>query len=183
MGDGDAVIATYSNHAAADAAVKQLTTNGFEFKNLSVIGKGFHSEETAVGFYTVGDRVKFWGERGAFWGGLWGLFFGGVLMTVPLVGQVVVLGYLASMVVSAIEGALVIGGLSAFGAAIVSLGLPKDSVVKYETALRSDGFILMVHGDANEVARAHLILNDETPIALELHSKVRYPLEQAAIAL
>lgn len=183
MDQANAVIATYSNHEAADAAVKKLTTAGFEFKNLSIIGKGFHSEETAVGFYTVGDRVKFWGARGAFWGGLWGMFFGGVLMTVPLVGQVVVLGYLASMVVSAIEGAVMIGGLSAFGAAVVSAGFPKDSVVKYETALRSDGFIVMVHGEAEEISRAHMLLDHFKPISLELHSNVRYPREQAAIAL
>jgi hypothetical protein len=42
-------------------------------KNLSVVGKGYHTEEKVIGFYNVGDRVKFWGSRGAFWGGLWGL--------------------------------------------------------------------------------------------------------------
>jgi uncharacterized membrane protein len=65
-------------------------------KNLSIVGKGYHTEEKVVGFYTAGDRVKFWGKRGAFWGGLWGLFFGGLFLSIPVVGDVVVLGYLAS---------------------------------------------------------------------------------------
>jgi hypothetical protein len=33
------------------------------------------------------------------------------------------------MVFLAIEGAVVVGGLSAFGAALFSLGIPKDSVI------------------------------------------------------
>ena len=88
-------VATFVDHAAAEAAIKRLTEGGFDMKHLSVIGKGYHTEEKVVGFYTTADRVKFWGSRGAFWGGLWGLFFGGLFMTIPVVGHVVVLGYLA----------------------------------------------------------------------------------------
>lgn len=32
--------------------------------SLSVVGKGYHSEEQVVGFYNAGDRIKFWGTRG-----------------------------------------------------------------------------------------------------------------------
>jgi hypothetical protein len=92
----DSIVAIFTDHQRAEAAIKKLAQNGFEMKKLSVIGKGYHSEEKVVGFYNVGDRVRFWGLRGAFWGGLWGLFFGGLFMTVPIIGNVVVLGYLAS---------------------------------------------------------------------------------------
>ena len=71
--------------------MKKLTAAGFDMKNLSVVGKGYHTDEKVVGFYNTGDRVKFWGKRGAFWGGFWGLFFGGLFMTIPVVGHVVVL--------------------------------------------------------------------------------------------
>src|ERR1700733_16269173 len=114
----DTVIAIFADHQAAEAAVKKLSAAGFEMKHLSVVGKGYHTDEKVVGFYNVGDRIKFWGKRGAFWGGFWGLFFGGLFMTIPLVGHVVVLGYLASVVISAIENAVLVGGLSALGAAI-----------------------------------------------------------------
>ena len=78
--------------------MKKLAASGFEMKNLSLVGKGYHTDEKVVGFYNMGDRVKFWGSRGAFWGGFWGLFFGALFMTIPLVGHVVVLGYLATAV-------------------------------------------------------------------------------------
>ena len=134
MASIDSVVALYSDHEAAETAMKKLAAAGFEMKNLSVIGKGYHTDEKVVGFYNTGDRVKFWGTRGAFWGGFWGLFFGGLFMAVPVVGHVVVLGYLAAIVVSAIENAVVVGGLSALGAAIYSIGVPKDSVIDYEAA-------------------------------------------------
>jgi hypothetical protein len=135
MEAADTVIAVFADHQAAETAVKKLNASGFEMKNLSVVGKGYHTDEKVVGFYNVRDRIKFWGARGAFWGGLWGLFFGGLFLTIPIVGHVVVLGYLGAIVVSAIESAVMVGGLSAIGAALYSIGVPKDSVIQYETAV------------------------------------------------
>ncbi len=144
----DAVVAVFTDHNAAEVAVKKLSAAGFDIKNLSVVGKGYHTDEKVIGFYNVGDRIKFWGTRGAYWGGLWGLFFGGLFMTIPVVGHIVVLGYLATIAISAIERAVMVGGLSALGAAFYSIGIPKDSVVQYETAVKADGFLVTAHGTA-----------------------------------
>jgi hypothetical protein len=166
----DSVVAVFTDHQTAEAAIKKLTDGGFEMKQLSVVGKGYHTDEKVVGFYNTGDRVKFWGTRGAFWGGFWGLFFGGLFMTIPLVGHVVVLGYLATIAVSGLENAVLVGGLSALGAAIYSIGVPKDSVLQYETAIKADGFLVMAHGTPGEVARAKAILGTANPSSLDVHS-------------
>jgi heat induced stress protein YflT len=168
----DTVIAVFDDHNAAETAVKKLTAAGFEMKHLSVVGKGYHTEEKVVGFYNIGDRIKFWGKRGAFWGGLWGLFFGGLFMAIPVVGHVIVLGYLAAMAVSAVESAVVVGGLSALGAALYSIGVPKDSVIQYEAAVKADGFLVMAHGTAAEMARAKAILGTVNPSRLDVHAGV-----------
>ncbi|MEO8882130.1 MAG: hypothetical protein ABI377_01725 [Devosia sp.] len=55
---------------------------------------------------------------------MWGLFFGGMFLFVPVVGSVVVLGYLATVAISVVEGVVVVGGLSALGAALYSVGVP-----------------------------------------------------------
>jgi heat induced stress protein YflT len=165
----DSVVAVFADHNAAEAAVKKLTTAGFEMKNLSVVGKGYQTDEKVVGFYNMGDRVKFWGKRGAFWGGFWGLFLGGLFMTIPVVGHVVVLGYLATILVAGIENAVVVGGLSALGAALYSIGIPKDSVIQYETALKADSFLVMAHGTNEEMIRAKTILGAENPSHLDVH--------------
>ena len=61
-------------------------------------------------------------------------------------------------IVSALEGALVVGGLSALGAGLVSFGIPKDSVVEYETSLKAGKFLLIAHGTADEVQKARELL-------------------------
>lgn len=159
----DAVVAVFADHAAAEAAVRKLTAGGFAMKHLSIVGKGYHTEEKVVGFYNTGDRMKFWGSRGAFWGALWGLFFGGVFLSVPLVGPVLVVGFLAATLIPALEGAVVVGGLSVLGAALSSIGIPKDSVLEYETEIAADSFLVMASGTAAEVAHAKATLDAEKP--------------------
>ena len=175
MENTDTVIAVFHEHSAAEMAIKKLTADGFDMKNLSVVGKGYHTDEKVVGFYSTGDRVKFWGSRGAFWGGFWGLFIGGIFMTVPVIGHVVVLGYLATVLISGIENAVVVGGLSALGAALYSIGVPKDSVIQYETALKTDNFLVMARGPAAEIARAKTVLGTVNPTGLNVHKGVKTP--------
>ncbi len=173
MTKNDAVVAVFSDHQGAEAAIRKLSAGGLDMKHFSIIGKGYHTEEKVIGFYNTGDRVKFWGQNGAMWGGLWGLFFGGILMTVPMVGPVIVLGHLAAMVFAAIEGAVVVGGLSALGAALYSLGIPKDSLIEYEQALKADGFLIVAHGPVEELSRAKAILETMKPISVDLHKDVK----------
>jgi uncharacterized membrane protein len=175
MENADTVIAVFADHQGAEAAVKKLAEAGIDMKHLSVVGKGYHTDEKVVGFYNAGDRVKFWGKYGAFWGGLWGWLFGALFLTVPIVGHVVVLGYLGSIIVSAIEGAVVLGGLSALGAALYSTGIPKDSVIAYETALKSDSFLVMARGPTEEVLRARAVLKTFNPSRLDLHEGTKAP--------
>ena len=164
-----AAVARFDTHQAAEEAVKKLVAAGFEMDVLSVVGRGYHTDEKVVGFYNMGDRVKFWGVRGAFWGGLWGLFLGGLFVTVPITGPVVVLGYLAAVAASAIESAALVGGVGAIGAALASIGLPKDSVIQYETDVVADAFLVMVHGFHDEMLRAREILGTTGPSRIELH--------------
>ncbi len=169
-------IATFASHADADAAVKKLTAAGFAPRTLSVIGKGYHTEEKVMGFYNTGDRVKFWGLHGAAWGGLWGALFGGLFIAVPTVGPVLIVGYLGAVALAAIESAIIVGGLGAIGAAIYSLGVPKDSVVRYETAIKADDFLVMVHGDAATTEKARDILQ-QTAKSVDIHNDLSVPAE------
>jgi hypothetical protein len=57
------------------------------------------------------------------------------------VGHIVALGPAGGMILGAVENAIVVGGLSALGAGLFSIGIPKDSVVKYETAVKADKFL------------------------------------------
>jgi hypothetical protein len=102
--------------------------------------------------------MKYWGSVGAFWGGFWGLLFGSAAFAIPGLGPILVAGPLVSWVVAGLEGAVVVGGVSALGAGLVSIGIPKDSVIKYEVALKTDKYLLIVHGALDAVYNAQLVL-------------------------
>ena len=169
----DAVVAVFGNHRDAEDAVRKLAGGGFDMTHFSIVGQGFHSEEKVVGFYNIGDRIKFWGTNGAFWGGIWGLFLGGIFLTIPMVGPVMVLGHLSAMVIAAVEGAVVVGGLSTLGAALFSIGIPKDSVIQYEVAVKTNGFLVVAHGSADEMAKSKEILESSNPTRIDLHQNVK----------
>jgi uncharacterized membrane protein len=71
------------------------------------VGKDYHTEENVVGFYNAGDRMKLRGKLGAFRGGLWRMLFGSAFFVIPGLGQLVVLGSLAMMIVDVLEDAAV----------------------------------------------------------------------------
>jgi hypothetical protein len=158
MNENDAPIFIYKTHKQAEEAVRLLMTSGFDPKELSLIGKGYHNEQHPVGFYTAGDRIKSWGGAGAFWGGLWGLLFAPAVFFFPGLGLVAMAGPFVSMLVGVLEGAVLVGGVSAIGAALIQLGVAKDQVVKYENALTVDSYVLMVHGNAAEARKARELL-------------------------
>jgi len=95
---------------------------------------------------------------GGLWGWLCGLLGGVALFIIPDLGPVIVFGPLVGGLVGALGGSVVVGGLSALGAGLYSIGIPKDSIVEYETALKSAQFLVMAHGTAEEVAIAKHIL-------------------------
>ena len=176
--DTDAVIAVYPDHAALEEAVEELRRSGADLKKLSIVGKDYYSDQQVVGYYNAGDRMQYWGKMGAFWGGLWGLLFGAAFFWVPGVGPLLVAGPLAAWIVGALEGAVVVGGLSALGAGLYSIGIPKDTIVKYETAIKAGRYLLMCHGTAAEATRAREILSTTKPVELAAH--VLEPAAQAA---
>ncbi len=150
----------FDTHPAAEDAIRSLAKSGFEMNKLSLVGKGYHSEEKPMGFYTAGDRIKSWGGTGAFWGGIWGLLFAPAVFLLPGLGVVAMAGPLVAALVGALEGAVVVGGLSALGAALTEIGVPKDQVIKYEAALKVDKYLLVVHGNAADQARARTVMAD-----------------------
>jgi hypothetical protein len=154
----DIAIAIYGTHGEAEDAVKVLQRSGFDMRKLSIMGRDYRTEEHVVGYFNMGDRVKLFGKWGAVWGGLLGVLLGSAFMVVPLLGHIVVLGPLAATLASAFEGAVVGGGVSALAGALLSIGIPRDSVLRYEAALKADKFLLIVHGTGDDIAKAKDIL-------------------------
>jgi uncharacterized membrane protein len=108
--------------------------------------------------------MKSWGGIGAFWGSLWGLLFGSAFFIIPAVGSLLVAGPFVVALVGALEGAALLGGLGVLGAALADIGVPKDSILEYETEIKAGKFMLIAHGTHTEIqeARATLGITEKT---------------------
>ena len=173
MNTNNSIVAIYPTHTAAESAVRELQQADFDMKKLSIVGRDYHTEEHVTGYYNAGDRMKYWGGVGAFWGWIWGCLFGSAFFFVPGIGPLLVAGPLVVWIVGALESTVLVGGLSVIGAGLVSLGIPNNSILKYETALKTDKFVVVANGSADEVSRAKAILEDTAPETLEHHEGMR----------
>ena len=162
-------VATCATHTEAEQVVKELQQSGYDMKKLSIIGKDYHEEDKVVGYYNTGDSMKKWGGRGAFWGGLWGFIFGAGFFFIPGVGPIVMAGPIVSSLVGGLEGAAILGGFSALGAALWNVGIPKDSVLQYESELKADKFLVITHGTKADVDKARDIMTTNSKIDVNVH--------------
>ena len=152
-GEKSAAVAVYDNHREAEQAVRELERSGFDMQKLSIVGKDYQTEEEVVGYYTTGDRMKAWGKTGAFWGGIWGMLFGSAFFLIPGIGPLLAAGPLVAWIIGALEGAVVVGGVSALGAGLYSIGIPKDSIIEYEMEIKAGKFVVIAHGSPDEVSK------------------------------
>lgn len=164
------VMALFGTHEAADGAVRKLGASAVPLAAISVIGRNYHSEDQPVGYFNAGDRARFYGKYGAFWGGLAGLLLGSGFFFVPVLGPIVALGPIASIIVGGIEGAVLAGGASALAGALTAVGAPRNSVVRYETAIKADQFLVTVHVQQGEVARIQQLLQQAGGTEVEAHA-------------
>ena len=164
MKQEDSMVAMYDTHEEAEKAVKKLEKSGFDMKQLSIVGKDYHTEEAVVGYYNMGDRMKSWGGMGAFWGSIWGLLFGSAFFIIPAIGPLLVAGPFVIALVGALEGAVVVGGLGVIGAALADIGIPKDSILEYETEIKAGKFMLIANGTHVEVQKARETLGIENVV-------------------
>ncbi len=158
MDEPGTAVAVYPDHGEAEAAVRALQHGGFDMRKLSIVGADYHSEEDVVGYYNTGDRMRTWGKNGAFWGAIWGVFFGAAFFIIPGLGPIMVAGPLVAAIVGALEGAAVVGAVGVLGAGLVGIGVPNDSVIRYETAVKAGKFLVIAHGTRGEADRAKDIL-------------------------
>lgn len=165
-----AVVAIYDTHSEAEAAVRDLQKSGFDMTKLSIVGKDYHTEENVVGYYSTGDRMKLWGATGAFWGGIWSLMFGSAFFLIPGIGPLLAAGPVVVWIVGALESALVIGGLSALGAALFSIGIPSDSIVEYETQIKAGKFVVIAHDAEGALDKGMIALEATRHQGLKKHS-------------
>jgi hypothetical protein len=157
----NATVAILDSHRQVEESVERLRHSGFDLSKLSAVAMDRHSAEQVVAHYGADGHVRYWGESGPFWTGMWASLSGWAYLVTPDAGPILVAGPLGGWVVAALENEAVFGGLSAVGAALYGLGIPKEAVLRYEAAVRRGKLLLIAHGAVDEVGTAREILKNE----------------------
>lgn len=152
--------ALYDDHESVGKTVKKLLEEGIKKTHISVLGKGVYSETDEFELDKENENILVWGEQGAFWGSLWGLLAGGLYAWIPGFGPILATGHVVAALVGLVGGAATLGGLSAFTAMLVNLGMEKAKAVEYEKYLKDDKILVLVHGEKEEVEVAKNILEE-----------------------
>ncbi len=173
MFEKNAVVAVYNTHKDTDTAIKRLKQLGIDMWKFSILGKDYHKEEQVIGFYNTGEHIKFWGKREAFWNELSSMLSGSAVFIIPGIGHIMVLGALAGTIFGVLEKAKVVGGLSALGAGLYSIGIPKESILEYETAIKADKFLLIAQNmTVDEMEKSNTIIQTAGTKEIAIHASV-----------
>jgi hypothetical protein len=154
MAEYNATVRIYDPHAEAEVIIKEIQRSGFDLNRLSIVGKDYHTKGRPIGYDNVRDRMKSWCQLGDLWGGLSGMLFGSGFFFIPGIGPVIVFGPLVRWIAMALESAVTTGQLSALGAGLHSLGIPNDSIIEYERAIKFDKFIVIAHGARGQLSQS-----------------------------
>jgi hypothetical protein len=160
MPENKAILAICVGHAQAEKAIGELKRLGFDAKNVSVFRKACLDEDEFVGLYTAGERLLARGDSAAFWERMWDLLGDGGLFLVPGIGPVVLAGPFIHTLVATVDAGVAVGGLSALGAAMHHLGVPKFRILNYKVAIIAGQCAVVAIGTAELVTKAKTSLAD-----------------------
>jgi hypothetical protein len=154
--------AVYRRQATALTAVERLIDKDFPMDKISLLGKAYATGDDVLGIYyhKVGERMKAWGEQGAFWGGLWGLLASASgMFIIPGIGAVMAAGPIVAAIANAVAAASITGGALAAAAAISEiavalhrLGIPQENIEQLHQAIADGKYVLIIQGKAEELA-------------------------------
>jgi len=160
----DSVVGVYPNFATAQNGIRRLREEGFTDLHISFIGRdpAAHPELRDAAQY--GDQTETQAMSGAGIGGALGALAGATVLTMTGIGPVIAAGALAA----GITGAIVGGLLGSFR----GWGIHEDHIKNYEEMIKQGRCLVVVQGDAAQVAKAYGTLNTTEAESVEMHARM-----------
>ncbi len=161
-------VGVFKNKDQANQLVARLIKEDFPSDRISVLHRSGGSGDDMLGisYSNAGERMKVWGEHGAFWGGLWGLLAGATgLFVLPGIGPLLAAGPIVEALGGAIAGAALTGGAMAGAAALTELagalhrmGIPDDSLEEIHAAIEAGAYVVILHCAPEELTQCQMKL-------------------------
>lgn len=160
----DSVVAIYQDFAAAQEGIRRLREDGFSDLQISLIGRdpAQHPELREAAQY--GDQTETQALNGAGVGGAVGALAGATVLTMTGIGPVIAAGAMAAGITGAIVGGL-LGSLQGWG-------IHEDHLENYQELIKHGRCLVVVQGDAAQVAKAYGTLNTTDAQQVEMHAQM-----------
>ena len=156
--DGVGIIAAYPDRESVERALRRLHDDGFDMRDVSVIGRGFETTEVPAGVVTTGDLAAASAEVGAAAGFVCGVAIGTAFLFVPGAGLMFAAGSLAAALAAGAEGAAVGAVIGGLGGALVGWGIPSVHLQRYETHVGEGRFLVVARTDSEGVEYTQSVL-------------------------
>jgi hypothetical protein len=154
MAKMDALVLICQSHRQVEEIIKKLRKSSCDLRKLSVVGMDRH----AVDEYLPPETRKKATETVSFWCKMWNSLQGDAFMNVPAFGSVLIAGPLAQSVTAAWSNLDTFENLTPLGVSLHALGISRESIPEYLTALKAGGFLLVLRANAEKVAGARKLL-------------------------
>lgn len=149
------LIGFFDTHTQLDQAVGELYKAGFELSQFSIVGKEQSSPDFVSWKQTAMSGASHVGQVGAVFGGLFGLFAGTAVLSIPGLGAVMIAGPIAGLIAGEVGG-LVAGGIT--GAMVGKLKFAPHKAVICEKAIQAGKYALLFLGTPQQQEEVRNIL-------------------------
>ena len=172
MAVNNATLTVYKSQFDAEAALRQLARNGYDLGKVSMVGRDADSDARVGGYLNEDGRGSSSASVGVAWGGIRGMLVGSGFLRMPGVGSLLVAGPLLTGVVRSLGAVVGPDKLGALAAALNELGIPKDSILRCQAALKSGKVVLIAEGSAMAMILAREVFR-RTPVeVIEQHVRL-----------
>jgi hypothetical protein len=164
------VVGVYNTLDMAEAGVRALDAGKFPVNQISILAKDIQDEKKVHGYVTACDVSKAGAKTGAWVGGIFGLLVGAAFLWVPGVGPMIVAGSLAAALAGGAEGALAGAAAGGILSGLAAWGIGKKHIIKYEETVKAGKYVVVAHGEPEQVARAEQILRGTGAAEVDAHA-------------
>ena len=164
-------VGVYDHISKAEKAIQGLEQGGFPIEQVSIVFQSLSEKEEVHGYIIVGDGAKSGTDLRVWRGGLFGLLPGAAFVWVPGLGQLVVVGPLATALLEGIEKAE--AGSTGRGLlnVLIGWGVPRKYITGYKQDLKAGRYLVVAHGSIEEGAKARDILQGTGASELHVHDR------------
>jgi hypothetical protein len=173
MAVNNATLSVFKSQVDAEAAVRLLARNGYDLGKVSMVGRDTDNDTCVSGCVNENGRGSSSTKDGVSWSGIRGMLVGSGFCLVPGIGSVVVAGPLLSLIVRSMGDGIPPDKLGALATGLHQLGIPKDSILRCQGALKAGKVVLIAEGSAMAMILARELFR-RTPVEV-IEQHVRLP--------